>query len=313
MKKLIALALSVMLCIGLTACNSSTSGSSKSEGSTTASTPASGTSSTTSTPAKTVTGSVTASGSSALLPLAQAAAEDFMKDNKNCVVTVNGGGSGQGLKQVADGSVDIGNSDVFAEEKLDATTAATLVDHEVATLTVAAVVNADNKVKNLTTQQLIDIFTGKTTNWKDVGGDDLAIVLVTRPSTSGTRALFKKWAMNGTEEASNSALETDDSGTLLQTISDNKGSIGYVSLSYLVNKSNAKAVSIDGVDPTLENTYNGKYKVWGFEHMYTKGDGSDAAKAFIDYMKGSTFGTKLEGMGYGAISKLTDAAKSAHK
>lgn len=223
----------------------------------------------------TLSGTVTASGSSALLPLVQAAAEAFMKINLNTSITVNGGGSGTGLKQVADGSVDIGNSDVTAEEKLDAGVAKDLVDHKVATVTMAPVVNEELGVTNLTTEQLIDIFTGKTTNWSEVGGPDEDILLVTRPSSSGTRALFKQWALNGEEEASNEALETDDSGTLVQTISDNVGAIGYVALSYLVNNDAIQSIAIDGVEPTLENTYNGTYKVWGYEHMYTKGEGSE--------------------------------------
>ncbi|MDD6692404.1 MAG: phosphate ABC transporter substrate-binding protein [Lachnospiraceae bacterium] len=259
-----------------------------------------------------VSGEVTAAGSSALLPLAQAAAEKFMEANPDCVVTVNGGGSGEGLKQVADGSVDIGNSDVFAEEKLDADSAAKLVDHEVCTITMAPVVNKDLGVTNLTTDQLISIFTGKTTHWSEVGGPDEDILLVTRPSSSGTRALFKTWALNGEEEASNASLETDDSGTLLQTVEQNKGAIGYVALSYLVNDDNVQAVSIDGVEPTLENTYSGDYKVWGYEHMYTNGDGSEAAQAFINYMMGDDFASDLESMGYGVTSKMSDAAVSAH-
>lgn len=260
-----------------------------------------------------VSGEVTAAGSSALLPLAQAAAESFMKENPDCVVTVNGGGSGEGLKQVADGSVDIGNSDVFAEEKLDADAAAKLVDHEVCTITMAPVVNASLDIDSLTTDQLISIFTGKTTNWKDVGGPDEDIVLVTRPGSSGTRALFKEYALNGEEEASNESLETDDSGTLLQTIEQNEGAIGYVALSYLVNNTDVKAVGIDGVAPTLENTYNGTYKVWGYEHMYTNGEGSDAAQAFINYISGDAFADQLEGMGYGVASKMSDDAKKAHE
>lgn len=265
------------------------------------------------TAAEAVTGEVTAAGSSALLPLAQAAAEKFMDINPDCSVTVNGGGSGEGLKQVADGAIDIGNSDVFAEEKLDASAAAGLVDHEVCVITMAPVVNADLGVDNLTTEQLIDIFTGKTTNWKEVGGPDEEILLVTRPSSSGTRALFKTWALNGEEEASNEALETDDSGTLLQTVEQNKGAIGYVALSYLVNDDTVKTVAIDGVEPSLENTYNGTYKVWGYEHMYTNGDGSDAAQAFIQYMMGDEFGKSIEEMGYGVSSKMSSEAVATHE
>lgn len=262
---------------------------------------------------ETVSGTVNAAGSSALLPLAQAAARSFMKTNPDCVINTNGGGSGEGLKQVADGSVDIGDSDVFAEEKLDADTAKKLVDHEVAVVTMAPIVNPDPGVTNLTTDQLVSIFTGKTTNWKEVGGPDEEIVLVTRPSSSGTRATFKQYALNGAEEASNQALETDDSGTLVQTVKDNKGAIGYVALSYLTDNKDVSAVSIDDVEPTLENTYNGKYKVWSYEHMYTRGEAKGAVKAFIDYISGDAYADEVEKMGYGVASKLSDAAKKTHE
>lgn len=260
-----------------------------------------------------ISGTVNAAGSSALLPLAQAAAQSFMKNNPDCIINTNGGGSGEGLKQVSDGSVDIGNSDVAAEEKLDADAAKTLVDHEVAVVTMAPVVNSDLGITNLSTDQLVSIFTGKITNWKEAGGPDEDIVLVTRPSSSGTRATFQKYALNGAEEASNKALETDDSGTLVQTVSDNQAAIGYVALSYLTDARDVKAVSIDGVEPTLENTYNGTYKVWSYEHMYTKGEAKGAVKAYIDYISGDSFADEVEKMGYGVASKLTDDARKTHE
>lgn len=299
--------LSGLMGISLVACGSSNSSSATTTETTAASTTE------TKSETTTVSGSLTASGSSALLPLAQAAAEAFMKTNTDASIVVNGGGSGTGLKQVAEGSVDIGNSDVTAEEKLDADAAKDLVDHKVATVIVAPVVNKELGVTNLTTEQLISIFTGATTNWSEVGGPDEEILLVTRPSSSGTRALFKSWALNGEEEASNEALETDDSGTLVQTISDNKGAIGYVALSYLVNNDSIQSVSIDGVEASLENTYNGTYKVWGYEHMYTKGEGSELAQAFIEYMMSDAFASNIEGMGYGVSSKLSDAAIKTHE
>lgn len=306
MKKVLSIALALTLVMALLAgCGSSTTAPA---GDSSAATGSSDNQNTT--PA--ITGTVTASGSSALLPLAQAAADLFNQANPDCSVTVNGGGSGTGLKQVSEGAVDIGNSDVFAEEKLDASAASGLVDHKVATIVMAPVVSKDLGITNLTTQQLIDIFTAKTTNWKDVGGPDEAILLVTRPTSSGTRALFKTWALNGAEEASNASLETDDSGTLLETVQNNKGAIGYVALSYLVNNDKVQAVSIDGVAPTLENMYNGTYLVWGYEHMYTKGDGSAAAQAFINYMLGDEFGKNIESMGYGVASKLNQTAVASH-
>ena len=210
------------------------------------------------------------------------------------------------MKQVADGSVMIGNSDVAAETKLKPEVAKQLVDHKVCVVTMAPVINKDiaGKVKSLTKAQLKDIFTAKVTNWKEVGGPDEPIVLITRPATSGTRALFQEFALGGAKEASNKSLETDDSGTLLQSVKDNKGAIGYVALSYLVNNKDVATVAIDGVEPTLENTYNGKYPVWGYEHMYTKGEAKDAVKAFLDFIMSAEYGKSMESQGYGVTSKM---------
>lgn len=251
-------------------------------------------------------GKITVSGSSALLPLAKDAAKKFKAKNDQVSITLNAGGSGTGLKQVSEGSVDIGNSDVFAKEKLPEAKAAELVDYKVAVTVMAPVVSKEigTNVKSLTKAQLQDIFTGKVTNWKDVGGLDEAVVLITRPSTSGTRALFTKYALDGKEELSNKSMETDDSGTLVQTVSQTKGAIGYVALSYLMNNNIVTPLAIDGVEPTLDNVYNGKYPVWGYEHMYTKGEAAGAVKAFIDFIMSKDYSADIEKQGYGVASKM---------
>ena len=246
-----------------------------------------------------LSGTITAAGSSALKPLADDAADSFLNDP---------GGSGEGLKQVSEGTVDIGNSDVAAEDKLDETAAKELVDHQVCVVTMAPIVNkdvAEAGVKSLTKEQLISIFTGKTTNWKDVGGPDEDIVLVTRPESSGTRATFQKYALDGNEEASNTSMETDDSGVLLTNVKSTNGAIGYVALSYLTGDAGVETVAIDDVEPTLENTYSGKYPVWTFEHMYTKGEPNEVTKAFLDYITGDEYGAQMEKLGYGVASKMT--------
>jgi phosphate transport system substrate-binding protein len=257
-------------------------------------------------PASKVTGTVTASGSSALLPLAKLAGDQFKAKNPDVSMTINGGGSGTGLKQVFDGTVTIGNSDVAAEEKLSPEQAKQLVDHKVAVVTMATVANKKiaDTVKTLSKDQLKGIFTGQITNWSAVGGPDLAITLISRPATSGTRALFEKFALDGAKEATNKSLETDDSGALIQTIADNEGAIGYVALSYLGKSDKVAPIAIGGVAPTLENTYNGTYPVWGYEHMYTKGEAKDAAKAYLDFVVSDEFGKKIEEMGYGVTSKM---------
>ena len=255
-----------------------------------------------------LSGTITAAGSSALKPLADDAADSFLNDHPDVSITIDAGGSGEGLKQVSEGTVDIGNSDVAAEDKLDETAAKELVDHQVCVVTMAPIVNkdvAEAGVKSLTKEQLISIFTGKTTNWKDVGGPDEDIVLVTRPESSGTRATFQKYALDGNEEASNTSMETDDSGVLLTNVKSTNGAIGYVALSYLTGDAGVETVAIDDVEPTLENTYSGKYPVWTFEHMYTKGEPNEVTKAFLDYITGDEYGTQMEKLGYGVASKMT--------
>ena len=288
LKKVILVALAAMMVLGAAGCGSeqkSDAGAAKTAA---------------------VSGSITGSGSSAFLPLVKDAAEKFKEKNKDVSISLNAGGSGTGLKQVSDGSVDMGNSDVPAETKLDKAKADKLQDHKVAVMTVAAIVNKDigDKVKSVTRQQLQDIFTAKITNWKDVGGPDEPIVLVTRPKTSGTRALFKQYAINDAEEASNKSLETDNSGILVQSVAQNPGAIGYVALPYLVNDKSVVALSIDGVEPTLENTYSGKYSVWGYEHIYTSKEPKAAVKAFIDYILSDEYGKRIEELGYGIGSKM---------
>lgn len=287
-KKLASLGVVAMMSLSILGCGSDTASNDKAASS------------------SSLSGSITGSGSSALLPLAKDAADKFKELHPEVSITLNGGGSGTGLKQVADGSVDIGNSDVAADTKLDKAVADGLVDHKVCVVTMAPVVNKDiaTTVKSLTKQQLTDIFTAKIKNWKEVGGPDEEIVLITRPSTSGTRALFKEFALGGAEEASNKSLETDDSGTLLQSIKDNKGAIGYVALSYLVNNQDVATVSVDGVAPTLENTYNGTYPVWGYEHMYTKGEPNATVKAYLDFIMSDEYGKSMEAQGYGVTSKM---------
>lgn len=255
-----------------------------------------------------LTGTITAAGSSALKPLVDEASKAFMEANPDVAITVDAGGSGEGLKQVSEGTVTIGNSDVSAEEKLDQAQVDELVDHQVAVVTMAPIVNkdvTDAGVTSLTTEELIKVFTGEITNWKELGGPDENIVLITRPSSSGTRATFEEYALQGNSEAENTTMETDDSGVLLTNVKDTKGAIGYVALSYLVDNDDVSTLAIDGVEPTLENTYNGTYKVWAMEHMYTKGEGSDADQAFIKYIMSDEFADKTEELGYGVASKMS--------
>lgn len=303
MKKLmksviLSLALTMSLSTALVGCgsNNETAADSSASGSTQVESSAS--SSTEAAPSSTagVSGSATAVGSSALQPLAEKAAQIFMETNKEANIQVQGGGSGTGLKQVSEGGADIGNSDVYAEEKLPEDQAKALVDHKVCVVGFATVVNPKVKVDNLTKQQLIDIFTGKITNWKDAGGDDMKIVIVNRPSSSGTRATFKKYALDGAEEAEGMALTEDQSGTVKKAIADTDGAISYLALSYV--DSTVKALKYEGIEPKVENITSGSYPIWAYEHMYTKGEPTGVVKAFIDFMTSDEFKPTITELGY---------------
>ena len=222
---------------------------------------------------------ILAVGSTALQPLVQAAQESFTSENPNYMITVQGGGSGTGLSQVEAGAVTIGNSDVFAEEK-DGVDASKLVDHKVAVVGMAPVVNKEVGVKDISKQDLIDIFTGKTKNWSELGGKDQEIAVINRASGSGTRATFEKWGLDGAETIQ--TQEQDSSGTVRKIVAETPGAISYLALSYLDDS--LQALTIDGVEATPENIATNDWKIWSYEHMYTNGEPDANVKPFLDYM-----------------------------
>lgn len=222
---------------------------------------------------------IVAVGSTALQPLVDAAQESFVQEHPNYQISVQGGGSGTGLSQVEAGAVTIGNSDVFAEEK-DGIDASKLVDHKVAVVGMAPIVNKNTGVKSISKQELIDIFTGKITNWKDLGGKDEKISVINRANGSGTRATFEKWGLDGATPVQ--SQEQDSSGTVRQIVGQTPGSISYLAFSYLDDT--IQALSIDGVEPKEKNVANNSWKIWSYEHMYTNGNPSPAVKKFLEYM-----------------------------
>ena len=243
---------------------------------------------------------IVAVGSTALQPLVESAQEQFVAKNANYQITVQGGGSGTGLSQVASGSVQIGNSDVFAEEK-DGVDANKLVDHQVAVVGMAPVVNKAVGVKNVTKDQLIAIFTGKVKNWQELGGKDQEIVVVNRASGSGTRATFEKWGLDGAKTIQ--AQDQDSSGTVKKIVSSTPGAISYLALSYIDDS--LEALSLDGVTPTAENIETNDWPIWSYEHMYTKGKPTKEIKKFLDYMVSDEVQEGLvKDLGYLPVTKM---------
>ena len=230
-------------------------------------------------------GSVTCSGATSFQPLVEAAANDFMDANANVNITISGGGSGQGLSDVKDGKAQIGRSDVFAEEKLEAADVAKLVDNKVAVVGMGPIVNSDVDVDGLTTEQLRGIFTGEITDWSEVGGTAGAIQVINRKAGSGTRATFEGAVLAGATvpDSFKPVAEEDSSGTVVEKIQQTAGAISYLAFSYF-DDTKFKALKVDGVEPTSENVESGDFKIWSYEHMYVASDADEATLAFIDYM-----------------------------
>jgi phosphate transport system substrate-binding protein len=233
-----------------------------------------------------VSGSITAAGSTALQPLVDAAGKQYQAACPGATIQVQGGGSGTGLTQVLQGAVQIGDSDVTAEEKLKADEASQLVNHDVAKQGWVMVTSPDvTGVTNLTSKQATDIWTGITTNWKDVGGPDEPIVLILRPESSGTRATFKKIVLGGAQEASGQALTEDSNGAVTQAVTQTAGSTSVIGFAYYQqNKAGLTALQLDGVDASVDNMKAGTYKLAAVGHMYTKGQPTDLTQSFLSYM-----------------------------
>ena len=229
-------------------------------------------------------------GSDTMLNLGQKIAEEAMKSNKGMKIAVTGVGSGTGIAAIINKTVDIAQSsrDIKEKEIEQAKAGGTEIkEYIVAYDGITVIVNKENPVKNLTTDQLRSIYIGEITNWKELGGEDLPIVVTSRDSSSGTHLFFKEHILRkgnekGPEEYRKDALFLPANQSIVDEVTKNKAAIGYIGMGYMTEA--VHGVSINGIEPTVENVANKSYSISRGLIWALNGEPQGDLKIFLDFM-----------------------------
>ena len=243
-----------------------------------------------------LSGKLTVAGSTTVLPINQECARILMERNPDLRISVSGGGSGHGIKAVGAGDIDIGaaSRDIKEEEWAKYPDLKPFV---IAKDSVAIVVHPENPVSELTMEQVAKIFAGEINNWKEVGGEDAEIRVITREEGSGTRETFEKFVMRPLQlEITADASVKPSNGEVRATVATDKNAIGYISLGYV--DESVKALKIDGVEPTVEKVLSGEYPITRNLYLITKGEPEPLEKAFIDFVLSEEGQKIVEELGY---------------
>ena len=230
--------------------------------------------------------SLSVNGSTTVLPIGQATAEAFMKKNPDVNLSISGGGSGNGIKALIDKTTQIAMSSrpMKKEEiELAKSRGVSPVEHKVAIDALTPIVHPTNTVADLTVEQLSLIYQGKIRNWKEVGGKDLQIVVVSRDTSSGTYESWQEKILHKEKVSPRAQLQAS-SGAVVQAVSKNRYAIGYIGIGYL-NKS-VKAVTVNGVVANDVNALKGTYPIARPLYMYTDGEPKGAAGRYLNFVKG---------------------------
>lgn len=229
-------------------------------------------------------------GSDTVLPLSQKEAESYMKANPSAKITVTGGGSGVGISALLAGTTDIAQASrkiKFTEKQKLQEGGNTAKEVIIAYDALAVVVNPGNKVTNLTREQLEGIFTGRITNWKELGGENMKIVPYSRETSSGTYEFFKESVLKN-KNYMNGIMSMPATGAIIQSVSQTKGAIGYVGLAYLNKDVKSVHISYDGgktyIEPSVANAKNKTYPIVRPLFYYYEAKADKKVKPFIDYV-----------------------------
>jgi len=249
-------------------------------------------------------GEIVINGSTTVLPIMQKVAEAYMAANPSATLSVSGGGSGNGIKALIDGTTNICMaSRQMKDKEIDLAKEKGVAPKEISIAMDALlpVVHPSSKVKDLSIEQLKDIFMGKITNWKEVGGADGAIVVISRDTSSGTYETWEEKVMHK-EKVFPAALLQASNGAVVQAVSKNKNAIGYIGIGYL-DKS-LKALSVNGIMGTAETALSGKYPIARHLYLYTNGEPAGEVGSIVKYVLDPAKGQKaVAEVGYVPLTK----------
>nr|CBX30235.1 hypothetical protein N47_D30440 [uncultured Desulfobacterium sp.] len=238
-------------------------------------------------------GNISINGSTTVLPIAQKVAEAFMKEHPDVKISVSGGGSGNGIKALIDGSTDIADASRAMKDKeveMAKGKGANPVEFIVAYDCIVPVVHPDNPIKNITVDQLKAIYKGEVKNWKEFGGLDKPIVVISRDTSSGTYEVWEEKVMKK-ERVYPGALLTASNGAIVQTVSKNINAIGYIGVGYA--DSSVKALTVNSIKGSKETTLNKTFPISRPLYMYTRIQPAGDIKAFMDYVLNKKKGQNL--------------------
>ena len=229
-------------------------------------------------------GNISINGSTTVLPIAQKTAEAYMKEHPDTKISISGGGSGNGIKALIDKTTDIANSSrAIKKEEMDQAKAkgSDPMEFVVAYDCIVPVVHTSNPLKNITVDQLKALYKGEIRNWKEIGGSDKPVVIISRDTSSGTYEVWEEKVMKK-ERVFPGALLQASNGAIVQAVSKNPNAIGYIGLGYIDNS--VKMLSVNGITGSKETTLNKTFPVSRPLYMYTPVKPAGEIKKFMDFM-----------------------------
>jgi phosphate transport system substrate-binding protein len=238
-------------------------------------------------------GNLVLKGSTTVLPVAQKVAEEFMKENTDVRISIAGGGSGNGIKALIDGTCDVAMSSRFIkkqEVELAVGRGIYPVPFCIAFDCILPVVHPENTVTNLTIEQLKSIYKGAVRNWKEVGGPDREIVVVSRDTSSGTYEVWEEMVLGGDKVYPGALLQASN-GAIVQTVAKNKNAVGYIGIGY--SNPEVKPVSVNGITGSEETTLDGTYPISRPLFMFAPGWPKAEPQRFLNYLLNPQKGQKL--------------------